>query len=392
MKLNLKIIILFAIILVLPACSAIPASISQLTDLAAESAQAVQAEIQPVTYTQPPTEVAQAEETLTQQPQAGTNSYAQDLQTALIDLYKRANPSVVYIINGQGSGSGFVYDADGHIVTNHHVVTGSQRMEIVFSNGDRLEGRVIGSDADSDLAVVKVDQLPQGVAALSLADPDSIQVGQFAIAIGNPFGEQGSMSMGIISGVGRSLQSQRSGSNMGSYSLPEVIQTDAPINPGNSGGPLLDLDGRVIGVNSAIATTSGSNSGVGFAIPASALQRIIPVLISEGEYTYSYMGVAFDNEISLDELDIYGVPQTQGVYLLQVSPGGPADQAGLRAANQQTGLGGDLIIAIDGQPVKNFADLNSYLVLHTSPGQTIQLTILRNGEQMEISMTLGARP
>ena len=392
MKLNLRTIILFAIILLLPACSAIPAGISQLTELATESAQAVQAEIQPVTYTQPPTEVAQAAETLTQQSQAGTNSYAQDLQTALIDLYQRANPSVVYIINGQGSGSGFVYDADGHIVTNHHVVTGSQRMEIVFSNGDRLEGRVIGSDADSDLAVVKVDQLPQGVAPLSLADPDTIQVGQFAIAIGNPFGEQGSMSMGIISGVGRSLQSQRSGSNMGSYSLPEVIQTDAPINPGNSGGPLLDLDGRVIGVNSAIATTSGSNSGVGFAIHASALQRIIPVLISEGEYTYSYMGVAFDNEISLDELDIYGVTQTKGVYLLQVSPGGPADQAGLRAADQQTGLGGDLIIAIDGQPVKNFADLNSYLVLHTSPGQTIQLTILRDGEQMEISMTLGARP
>ena len=391
-KLTLKLVTLFLLVLMLPACSAIPASLSQLTEMIPSEAPSIPLEVKPVAYTQAPTVEALAAEPQVQQAPITANNYTQDLQSALVNLYQAANPAVVYIINGQGSGSGFVYDAEGHIVTNHHVISGSRQFEVVFASGERMLGKLVGSDEDSDLAVIKIDEMPAGVTPIPLAEFSSIQVGQIVAAIGNPFGEQGSMSMGIVSGVGRSLQSQRSGSNMGGYSLPEVVQTDAPINPGNSGGPLLNLNGEVIGVNSAIATTSGTNSGVGFAVPASALQRIVPVLISEGKYTYSYMGVAFDNEISLDELSTYNLPQTQGVYLLQVSPGGPAAQAGLLAADPQTGRGGDLITAIDGQPVNNFADLNSYLVFHTSPGQEILLTILRNGEPMEITMTLGARP
>lgn len=394
---TIKLTTFFLLITLLTACSALPAGISELSEIFSTQAPGVTMEVKPITYNQDPTAAVQATEApVTQAPlaqsQLPSESYAQDLQSALITLYQVANPAVVYIINGGGSGSGFVYDADGHIVTNNHVVEGSRQFEVVFAGGERMLGNLVGADADSDLAVIKVDELPAGIIPLPVANFETVQVGQLVAAIGNPFGEQGSMSMGIVSGVGRSLQSQRSGSNMGSYSLPEVVQTDAPINPGNSGGPLLNLSGEVIGVNSAIATTSGSNSGVGFAIPSKAVERIVPVLISEGEYTYSYMGVAFDNEISLDELSVYGIEQTQGVYLLQVNPGGPADRAGLRAADPQTGQGGDLIVAIDGQPVKNFGDLNSYLVFNTSPDQTIQLTILRNGEAIEISLTLGARP
>ena len=391
-KLTLKLTILFSLLFLLSACSAIPESLTRLSELASTQAAEVVAQVKPALYSQEATAEVQVEQSSAPPLQSQAQSYAQDLQTALVNLYQTANPSVVFIINGQGSGSGFVYDSSGLIVTNNHVVAGSQQVEVVFSSGERLLGEIIGSDEDSDLAVLQLEALPVGVNPLPLADSDTVQVGQIVAAIGNPFGEQGSMSMGIISNVGRSLESQPSNMDMGSYSLPEVVQTDAPINPGNSGGPLLNLNGEVIGVNTAIITGSGSSSGVGFAIPAKAIQRIVPVLISEGEYTYAYMGVAFDNEISLDDLSIYGIDQTQGVYLLSVEPGSPADQAGLRGANQQTGQGGDLIIAIDGQPVGNFGDLNSYLVFNTSPGKTIQLTVIRDGEQLDLPLTLGARP
>jgi len=202
-----------------------------------------------------------------------------DLEATLIGVYRRANPSVVYIIvPSVGSGSGFVYSQDGYIVTNRHVVEGGRTFEVVFADGERQRAELIGSDADSDLAVLQVDRLPDGVEPLALGDSDSLQVGQFVLAIGNPFGEQGSMSLGIVSGVGRSLLSQRAATSGSTYSLPEVIQTDAPINPGNSGGPLLNLAGEVLGVNAAIATTTGENSGVGFSIPVSAVKLIVPSL------------------------------------------------------------------------------------------------------------------
>lgn len=326
------------------------------------------------------------------QPAAAGDAADDDLQAALVALYQQANPSVVYILTATGSGSGFVYDTAGHIVTNNHVISGARGAEVVFANGDRLATRLVGADADSDLAVLQVEALPEGVEPLPLAEPDSLQVGEFVVAIGNPFGEQGSMSVGIVSGLGRSLRSQRSqGPSLG-YSLPGVIQTDAPINPGNSGGPLLNLDGQVVGINSAIASVTGVNSGVGFSIPVIAVHRIVPDLIEQGRHIYSYMGLSFASELSLSDQTTFGLSQSQGAYILSLASGSPADLAGLRAADPNTGRGGDLVIAVDGQPVRNFDELNSYLVFYSAPGQTIEMTVLRNGEELTVSLTLGERP
>jgi S1-C subfamily serine protease len=326
-------------------------------------------------------------------PVASLGQQTESFQDTLIRLYQAVNPSVVYIIvSSSSSGSGFVYSEEGHIVTNHHVATAGRDLEVVFAGGERMQATLVGADADSDLAVIKVDGLPDGIRPLPLAEADGIQVGQFAIAIGNPFGEQGSMSLGIVSGLGRSLRSQRATTALSTYSLPQVIQTDAPINPGNSGGPLLNLDGEVIGVNAAIASTTGSNTGVGFSIPVAAVKRIVPDLIEKGEHSYAYMGASFDSEISLGEQTVYGVPQTQGAYVISVTPGGPADRAGLIAADPRTGEGGDLIVEIDGQPILDFSDLNSYLVFETQVGQTIEVTVLRDGEFTVLPLTLGARP
>ena len=348
-------------------------------------------------------ELPQAETaTVTPQPTAGilpvadTTNQAQasaDLQASLIDVYQKANPSVVYIIVPPlGTGSGFVYNDDGIIVTNNHVVQGGRNFEVVFAGGERLEAELLGTDVDSDLAVLQVEQLPDGVGPLPLGDDGSLQVGQLVVAIGNPFGEEGSMSMGIISALGRSLPSQRVLEAGSAYSLPQVIQTDAPINPGNSGGPLLNLQGEVIGINSSIASFTGTNSGVGFAIPVDAVQQIVPSLVEDGAYDYPYIGAGFDDEISLSEQTTFGLSQIQGAYVLNVTPGSPAAEAGLIAADPSTGRGGDLVIAIDDQPVREFSDLNAYLVFHTAVDQTIELTILRDGEEVVLPLTLSSRP
>lgn len=310
---------------------------------------------------------------------------ANNVEQTLIDLYKRVNPAVVYIVSPLGSGSGFVYDQDGHIVTNYHVVADANEFEVIFTDGERRRAEVIGSDIDSDLAVIQVDNLPEGIAPVKLGNSNDVSVGQFVTTIGNPFGEQSSMSLGIISGLGRSLASQRLG-----YSLPQVLQTDAPINPGNSGGPLLDLEGRVLGVNSAIRTNTGVNSGVGFAVPVNAVRRIVPALISSGIYIYPYMGIEVPRDpLSLSDYEQLGLSQTSGAYVTGVRPDSPADVAGLIG---QQGPGGDLIIAVDGRPVHQFNDLLSYLVFETAVGQTIELTILRDSQEMTVPLTLGARP
>ena len=316
-----------------------------------------------------------------------------DFQATLTNVYEHANPSVVFImVPPFGSGTGFVYSEEGHIVTNNHVVESGNTYEISFANGERLAAQLVGADEDSDLAVLKVDALPEGVAPLALGDTASLRVGQIVVAIGNPFGEQGSMSMGIISALGRSLPSQRILESGSSYSLPEVIQTDAPINPGNSGGPLLNLQGEVIGVNSAIATFTGANSGVGFAIPVEAVRQIVPSLIENGRYVYPYMGVAFQDELTLGQQEALGLPQAQGAYVVSVAVDSPADEAGLIAADPATRRGGDLVIAIDDRRVNTFSDLNAYLVFHTSVGQTVELTVLRDGEEIVLPLTLAERP
>lgn len=324
-----------------------------------------------------------------------------DLESALIELYQRVNPAVVHIfvLDEQsfvaGTGSGFVFDQDGHIVTNNHVVTGAGGLEVVFQDGVRRSAEVVGTDVDSDLAVIKIESLPEGVQPIPLGDSNDVQVGQFAVAIGNPFGEAGSLSLGIISGLGRSLTSDRIAEGGGRYSLPKVIQTDAAINPGNSGGPLLNLAGQVIGVNSAIRTSTGTNSGVGFSIPVNAVSRVIPSLIAEGVYHYPYIGIRMMS-LDLAAQQQLELPQTSGAYITDITPNSPALRAGLRASgiNDTVGLlpGGDLIIAVNGRPVTEPDDLISFLVFDAEVGETITLTVIRDGEQVEVPLTLSERP
>lgn len=325
-----------------------------------------------------------------------------ELESALIGVYERVNPSVVFIVvEAAGielnSGSGFVYDEQGHIITNNHVVENGDAYEVVFSDGSRRRAELVGADPDSDLAVIRVDGLPDGAPPVSLGDSAALRVGQVVLAIGNPFGEQGSLSMGIISGLGRRIRSLRD-TQGGAFSLPEVIQTDAPINPGNSGGPLLNLQGEVIGVNSAIRSDTGFNSGVGFAIPVKAVARVVPALIAGGSYTYPYIGIStLPGEIDLDLQEALALPQASGVYVTDVTAGGPAEVAGIVAAPAGqgpigVGPGGDLIVAIDDREVQDFHDLISYLVFETEVGQTVQLAVLREGGRVVVPVTLGERP
>jgi len=322
------------------------------------------------------------------------------LEQRLVELYQRVNPSVVHILvySGRndafplGSGSGFVYDGEGRIVTNNHVVEDGNEFEVVFADGSSQWANVLGTDVDSDLAVIQLESVPTNLIPVSLGNSDQIRVGQFVIAIGNPFGEQGSMSLGIVSGLGRSLESQRELDNQGGrYSLPQVIQTDAPINPGNSGGPLLNLDGEVVGVNSAIRTTTGVNSGVGFSIPVNAVRRVVPKLIEEGQYIYAYMGVSIQS-LNLNIQENLDLAFSKGAYVTGVTPDGPAEAAGLIPAQVDDGRGGDLIVAIDGNPIQNTEELISYLVFNAEVGQTVELTVVRGGETISLPLTLGARP
>lgn len=322
-------------------------------------------------------------------------------EQALIDLYTRVNPSVVSIQVSFGvegaQGSGFLYDADGHIVTNQHVVEGAQFIEVDFPSGLKTEGKVVGVDTDADLAVIKVDQVPDGVTPLPLADSNAVQVGQRAIAIGNPFGESGSMTLGIVSGKGRSLSDNRSGASGSRFTSPDIIQTDAPINPGNSGGPLLNMNGEVIGINRAIASETGSGSGVGYAVPSNAVRQIVPLLISEGSFTYPYFGMSAGPEISLQAAKELGLAQAEGVYVVSVVPDGPSAQAGLRGDSATEGDtrfrgDGDLIIAIDGQPVNVFEDLIAYINYNKRPGDPVTLTVLRGNDRTDLTVTLGERP
>jgi len=320
----------------------------------------------------------------------------------LIDLYARLNPSVVNISvyitqNGEivlaGQASGFVYDNQGHVITNAHVVDGSDTFEITFSDGLIREATLIAEDPYSDLAVLQVE-LPSGITPIPLGTMEELAVGQTTIAIGNPFGFEGTLTSGIISALGRTIPSQTA------YSIPEAIQTDAAINPGNSGGPLLNLKGEVIGVVDQIETTgtSSGNVGVGFAIPVSILQRVIPALIDTGHYDWSYLGVS-GYTVYPALVKAMGLPVDQGAYVSTVTAGGPAEAAGLQGTTgtiSQDGrtveIGGDVITAIDGQPVKTFDDMLVYLSLQTSPGQEVTLTIIRDGKYQDVKVQLGTRP
>ncbi|MBI3361302.1 MAG: trypsin-like peptidase domain-containing protein [Chloroflexi bacterium] len=321
--------------------------------------------------------------------------------TSLVALYRRVNPAVVFVLvessGGESLGSGFVIDAAGHIVTNNHVVEGARRIEVDFPGGLKVYAKVIGADKDADIAVLHVDVPPEKLTVVELGDSDTVQVGQSVVAIGNPFGLAGTMTIGIVSGLGRTLSSERATTAGQPFSAPDIIQTDAAINPGNSGGPLLDLQGRVIGVNRAIDSATGVNSGVGFAVAVNTVKRILPHLIAEGRYTYPYIGIGSMDSISLAQQEALGLPQSTGVYVTSIVPGSPAEAASLRAGARRSSTGdvspgGDLIIAIDGQPVIDFNDFLSYLVYHTEVGQTVRLTIIREGKTMDVNVKLAARP
>ncbi len=329
----------------------------------------------------------------------------------LINIYERVNPSVVNInVSAQassgdltdfGSGSGFVYDTKGHIVTNYHVIADADEVRVTFSNGIVMIAQVIGSDSFADLAVLKVDPPADfQLVPIELGDSDTLKVGQSVIAIGNPFGLSGSMTVGIVSGVGRVLPSVAATGDGARFSNPLIIQTDASINPGNSGGPLLDSHGRMIGVNAAIRSQSGVNTGVGFAIPVNTVKRVVPQLIEKGFVEYPYLGISSLSNLNLADLATeFDLPVTSGVLISEVTPGTAAERAGLRGGTQtvnfrgrEVRLGGDIIIAINGAPIHNFEELLGYLVSNTSVGETITLTIVRGDQTLDVPVTLDPRP
>jgi S1-C subfamily serine protease len=330
-------------------------------------------------------------------------STAASQDQVLVDLYARINPSVVNITvylnqNGQviplAQASGFVYDDQGHIITNAHVVHGADVIEVTFSDGLVRTATPVGEDLFGDLAVVHVD-LPEGITPLTLGTMDNLAVGQSVVAIGNPFGFEGTLTSGIVSALGRTIPTL-----MTLYSIPQAIQTDAAINPGNSGGPLLSLQGKVVGVVNQIETsgTSNSNLGVGFAIPVSIVRRVVPALIEDGHYDWSWLGVK-GYTVTPSMVKAMSLPVERGAYISTVTEGGPAQSAGLRGTTEtitQDGrsveVGGDVITAIDSQPVNTFDDMLVYLSLQTSPGQDVTLTILRDGQYQDVTVTLGTRP
>jgi 2-alkenal reductase len=322
----------------------------------------------------------------------------------LPELYREVNPGVVAIRalteEGGGLGTGFVWDSEGHIVTNFHVVESATDLEVDFPSGFKTRAHVIGSDPDSDLAVLELEQLPQELIVLPLGRNQDLAVGQTVIAMGNPQGLTGTMTQGIISALGRTLQSMHFAPGGGAFSTGNIIQTDAAINPGNSGGPLINLNGEVVGINSAIRTTnidiSGQpiNSGLGFAISIDTAKNVIPDLIEFGFHNSPYVGVQVLSEISLfvkEELDL---PQSSGVYILEVTPGSPADKAGLIGAVTAPThpKGGDLIIAIDDQIVNDFEDFMGYLLTYKKPGDNVIILAIREGETLEFDLVLGSRP
>lgn len=407
---------LILIVLSLAACTGLPPALTRLEGILPTMTAAVS---QQASTTAGSTSVVSTATEAQETPVQTATAECADLEPQLYEtVYERVNPSVVYIENQTrltrsnnatlpaSSGSGFVWDTQGHIVTNNHVVANADRLQVTFFDGVTMPAELVGTDPDSDLAVIKVDPKIAHLVPVTLGDISQVKVGQRAIAIGNPFGLVGTMTTGIVSAIGRSLPSNPESTQ--SYNIPQVIQTDAAINPGNSGGPLLNDRGEVIGVNFQIRSDGGTNSGVGFAIPVNIVQRVVPALIADGKYQHAYLGIRGQTYSPAWAEALGFAPDVRGAYVMEVVSGGPASRAGLRGATTATDVilglsatgpvylprGGDLIIAIDGQPVKAFDDILVYLENEKSPGDKVELTVLRAGsrEEVKITVTLAARP
>ena len=379
-----------------------------------------------------PAALAQAEPTAAAPQQVpvaqatGGNSFLAEYQASLENVYEQVGPSVVNIqvtssqnssaqqvpnnpffnspspnqqVPQQALGSGFVWDKSGHIVTNNHVVAGADKVEVRFNDGTTVPATVVGTDPDSDLAVIKVDVPADSLKPVTIADSTKVKVGQLAIAIGNPFGLEGTMTVGIVSALGRTLPASESLTSGPVYSIPDIIQTDAPINPGNSGGVLLNSDGQVIGVTAAIESPVQANAGVGFVIPSQIVNMVVPSLIQNGTFQHPWIGISGMN-LSPDIATAMGLNANQrGALVEEVMANSPAEKAGLQSGSQSFDLnsqtiniGGDVITAVNGTPVQQMDDLIAYLATNTTVGQTITFTILRNGKEMTIDLTLAARP
>jgi len=354
------------------------------------------------------TTVPSSTEATTTVPSISVPASVSGIETTLESIYARVNPSVVLInvvlppsisdIGGAALGSGFVWDTQGDIVTNNHVIDGASSMTVTFSDGTVVNASLVGADTDSDLAVIKVDPSGLQLQPVSIADSTAVQVGQLAIAIGNPFGLENTMTVGFVSAIGR-LVSTNQNITGPTYSIPNIIQVDTPINPGNSGGVLLNDSGAVIGVTQSIDTSSGSSSGIGFAIPSSIVKQVVPALITTGHSDHPYLGVSV---ITLDPnmATAMNLPSNQhGALVETVTAGGPADNAGIKASNTnlndsglQVTIGGDVITAYNDQTVKSSDDLVTFLANSGSVGQTVTLTVLRGGKQIQVQVTLGLRP
>ena len=327
---------------------------------------------------------------------------ASNSELTLPDLFQRVEKSVVQITDSDETdpldsrlGSGFIYDNNGHIITNNHVVNGGGRLDVTFLDGTVYRATLIGSDPFTDLAVLYVKDAPQEkLVPLPLADSSKIRVGEQVAAIGNPFGLSGSMTAGIISGVGRLIPAQEAGD----FSIPDVIQTDAPINPGNSGGPLLNMRGEVIGINSAIFSTTGQFVGVGFAIPSDTMTKVVPSLITSGSFQHPWLGVA-GRDMTPGIAERLGLAEPRGFLVMDVVAGSPAEKAGIKAGDQDATidgvpvkLGGDVVVGIDNKTVRKIDDILVYLQREKSVGDDLQLTVLRDGKEMQVTAVLGARP
>ena len=316
---------------------------------------------------------------------------------SLIDIFEKSEASIVQVsvVRGEsdgGMGSGFVYSDEGYVITNQHVVQDAERVMITFLDGEAYIGNVIGTDRDLDIAVVKVEPTNTYLQPIKIGDSSKLKVGEKIAAIGNPFGLSGSMTSGIVSQMGRLLP-QETG-----YSIPDVIQTDAAINPGNSGGPLINMKGEVVGINTAIQSATGEFSGIGFAVPANTVKKVVPVLIQDGEFKHPWMGIS-GTDVDPELAEVRGLNSSKGFLVVSVIEGSPAETAGLLGVTEtketegrEFALDGDIILSIDGETVRKISDILVHLQREKSVGDEMVLSVNRGWEILELTMVLEERP